>query len=192
MLHKKMLWRSSLLFLVLFVFPGCVPEAMFPLGKDQNTSSGNVSPQTEVFNDEAYVAYRNRYEHSPKIPGMIVSLIQMHMDAGEYLLVRFYCDEYRRDYPSGKDRPKVDFLRAKALFLRYEQTNDERLADQARAEGQFFLSEYRRSLYRSQMEALLYRLQLKQNIRYEKLAEYYEKRNKPKAAKIYRDKIKTP
>jgi outer membrane protein assembly factor BamD len=139
--------------------------------------------------DEAYVAYRNTHENSPKIPKMILSLIQMHLDKKEYLLARFYCDEYRRDYPSGAHRVKVEYLRAKTLFLRYESEHDERMAEQARMEGKAFLSEHRRTVYRAKMKALLARLQQEQNARHERLAEYYEKRGKPKAAKIHRDKI---
>jgi outer membrane protein assembly factor BamD len=152
-----------------------------------DTSKANASDTN--LSDDAYVAYRNTHENSPKIPKMILALIRMHMEKKEYLLARFYCDEYRRDYPSGKHRIKVEYLRAKALFFRYEQQHDERLADQARAEGRAFVSQYPRSKYRIQMEGLLRELQVRQNARYEQLAQYYEKRGKPKAAKIYRDRI---
>jgi outer membrane protein assembly factor BamD len=161
---------------------GCAPVVSASDTSKANASDTNLS-------DDAYVAYRNTHENSPKIPKMILALIRMHMEKKEYLLARFYCDEYRRDYPSGKHRIKVEYLRAKALFFRYEQQLDERLADQARAEGRAFVSQYPRSKYRIQMEGLLRELQVRQNARYEQLAQYYEKRGKPKAAKIYRDRI---
>ena len=159
--------------------------------REHNKTTRTQTPKTQSTQkmDEDYVAYRNTHENSPKIPGMILDLIHEHMKRGEYLLARFYCDEYRRDFPSGKDRATVEFLRAKALFLRSAQQKDERLEEQAQAEGKLFLSVYPRSIYRSQMEALILRLKLQRNARYEKLAQFYEKRGKPKAAQIYREKI---
>jgi outer membrane protein assembly factor BamD len=139
--------------------------------------------------DEAYVAYRTTHENSLKIPGMILDLIHEHIKKGEYQLARFYCDEYRQGFPSGNDRAKVEFLRAKALFLRTTWQQDERLEEQAFSEAKLFLSGYPRSIYRSQMEALVLRLKLQRNARYERLAQFYEKRGKPKAAQIYREKI---
>jgi outer membrane protein assembly factor BamD len=139
--------------------------------------------------DDAYVALRSQNEHSPRLPGMIVRLIRAHIDAHEYLLARFYCDEYRRDFPSGKERPQVEYLGIRALYLRYEREHDDRLAQQAESEIDAFLSMFPRSAYRTKVIALRQEMRRDQKARYKALAEYYAKKGKPKAAQFYRDKI---
>jgi outer membrane protein assembly factor BamD len=139
--------------------------------------------------DDAYVALRSKDAQSPRIPAMIVRLIQAHTDAEEYRLARFYCDEYRRDYPSGKDRQKVEYLRIRALYLWYKQDHDMLTAQQVDAEVKAFLTTFPRSAYRSKAKAIGDALRREQNGRYKALADYYAKKGKPKAAQFYRDKI---
>jgi outer membrane protein assembly factor BamD len=140
--------------------------------------------------DEAYIAYRSTHENSPKIPRMIVDLIRMHLAKKEYLLARFYCDEYRRDFPSGSQREEVEYLRLKALYLRaLSRVSDERLLEQVDAEKAAFATLYPHSRYRTKIAKLAERLRTARNERYRQLANYYAKRGKPKAAQFYRDKI---
>ncbi len=141
--------------------------------------------------DEAYAAYRLKHENSPQVPRMILSLIRGHLAQGEYRLARFYCDEYYRDFPSGKERDEVDYLHLKILFYRYDREHDDRIAEQARTEAKRYLSTHGNfSPYRSRVEALLEHLRQREKIRNEELAEFYEKRGKPKAAAFYREKAK--
>ena len=163
---------------------GCAPAA--------DPSPPAPSSKNTAAEDEAYVAFRTAHENSPKIPKMIVRLARRHLEAGEYLLTRFYCDEYRRDYPSGPDRDTIEYLRIKAEMLRAGTEHDEGMMQQAEAEAKQFLATFRRSPYRKKIRQLLDELHTRQNARYEKLARYYEKRGKPKAAAFYREKIKIP
>ena len=170
---------------------GCSPspQRSASLSSDANVSQKGASSNLPL-SDDAYIAYRNQHESSPKISGMILTMIRLHMQAGEYQLARFYCDEYRRDFPSGNRRTEVEYLRVKALFSRYRQGHDERIAEQAKGEAKTFLSVYRHSAYRSKVQALLGQMQQEENLRYAKLAKYYEGKGKPKAAAFYRAKIK--
>ncbi len=141
--------------------------------------------------DEAYVAYRRTHpQGSKELPGMMVALIKGHMLQSQYLLARFYCDEYLRDFPTGSARGEVAYLRIKAAFFRQEQTHSEREATQARAEAHRYLTAHGLTLYTSRVKALLERLRQRENARFEKLAQYYEGRGKPKAAAFYRAKIR--
>ena len=158
----------------------------------QDAADANASHSlSPAVNDEAYSAYREAHEHSPRIPKMIVALINSHLKKGEFLLAQFYCDEYLRDYPSGKERDEVDYLHLKILFYRYDREHDDRIAEQARTEAKHYLSTHGNfSPYRSRVEALLERLRQREKIRNEELAEFYKKRGKPKAEAIYREKAK--
>jgi len=173
--------------MALFLISGCAPAPK--VISDTNTTTRKVSGKSTL-SDETYVTYRNAHENSPKIPQMILDLIHQHMAKKEYLLARFYCDEYRRDFPSGKRRVEVEYLRIKALYLRYKSGHDERVAMQVNGEAKAFLSEYRRTSYHSKVQGLLRQMRQDQNIRYEELAKYYEGKGKPKAAEFYRKKIR--
>ncbi len=141
--------------------------------------------------DEAYAAYRLKHENSPQVPRMILSLIRGHLAQGEYRLARFYCDEYYRDFPSGKERQDVAYLGIKTLVHRYDREHDSRIADRARAEAELFVTAYgTKTRYHSRIAALLEHLRASENSRYKMLAEFYEKRGKPKAAAFYREKAK--
>ncbi len=123
---------------------------------------------------------------------MILDLVYHHMAREEYLLARFYCDEYRRDYPSGKRRTEVEYLRVKAQILRYRNEKDDRIAEEAQREADAFLSVYRHTPYRVKIRVLLEQMRQERNRRYEELAKYYEGKGKPKAAEFYREKIRQP
>ncbi len=181
-----MTWRGVAVVLAALWSTGCAPTA--PELVESNTTAPVASSS---LSDDDYVAFRDTHEHSPKIPKMIVSLIKKHFNKGEFLLAQFYCDEYHRDFPSGKERDEVDYLHLKILFYRYDREHDDLIADQARGEAKRYLSEHGlTSLYRSRVAALLERLRQKENARNEDLAEYYKGKGKPKAEAFYRGKIK--
>jgi outer membrane protein assembly factor BamD len=180
---KLVRWiRMSVLVLMNITVMGCAPQP--------KAEKAPLNASTTKVEDEAYVTFRNTHENSPKIPGMIVRLAKRHIAAKEYLLARFYCDEYRRDYPSGPKRDEIEYLRVKAGILHAEAQQDDRMMQQAEAEAKQFLSIFRRSPYRKKVQALLTDMRTRQNARYEELAKYYEKKGKPKAAAFYREKIR--
>ncbi len=160
---------------------GCAPSTP-PMSPDTN-SSGR-------FTDESYVTFRNTHENSSKIPSMIISMIKSHTAAGEYQLAEFYCDEYRRDFPSGKKRAEVEYLSIKAMYLNNKQHRDERLSEMIRARSKFFFANFPKSSYGSKIKTLLENMTKEDNAYYAELAKEYEKRGKPKAAEFYRSKIK--
>ncbi len=172
----------AILFIV--VTSGCAPS--MPSGSEHNKTQAN----TQIDADEAYVAFRTSHENSPKIPSMIISLIKSHTAAGEYKLAEFYCNEYRRDFPSGKRRDEVEYLSIKALYLNNKQHFDERLVEQIRAQGKFFVQTFAKSQYKPKVKQIMENIEKEQNARYEALAKEYEKRGKPKAAEFYRKKIR--
>jgi len=181
-----MTWRGVVVALIALWNSGCAPTA-----PELIESNVTASVASSVVSDDDYVTFRDTHEHSPKIPKMIVSLIKSHFNKGEFLLAQFYCDEYHRDFPSGKDRDEVDYLHLKILFYRYDREHDDRVADQARVEAESYLTSHgRMSLYRSRVAALLERLRQRENIRNEDLAEYYKKKGKPKAEAFYREQIR--
>ena len=178
----SMRWvRLGIFMLLGIAAAGCAPQP-----KTEDTPKSTSSTKAA---DEAYVTFRNTHENSPKIPGMIVRLVKQHMEAGEYLLARFYCDEYRRDFPSGRQRDEIEYLRIKAGMLHAKKEQNDRQMEQVKAEARQFLAVFRTSPFRAKVQKILETLRAEQNSRYEELARYYEKKGKPKAAAFYREKI---
>jgi len=140
--------------------------------------------------DEAYAAYRNTHETDRGVPPMIVTLARAHLEAGEYLLTRFYLNEYRRDYPSGKERAQIEYLAGEVRYRQYWAGHDDALAQEAYRILQTVSRTFRHTPWAAKARTLSAKLRDEQNRYYEKLAKYYEDRGKPKAAAIYRGKIK--
>ncbi len=183
--------RGAILPIVLLVgISGCsvAPEEPGLPSREHNRSDQTSSAY--VLTDDGYVAYRDAHANSPKIPPMIVAMIRRHMTAREYRLAMFYCNEYRRDFPSGHQRAEVEYLWIRIGILQYIQTHDDRVAEQTRHTAKAFLALYHHTPYRAKAQTLLVQLRQEQNAHYEQLAQYYAARNKPKAAAFYRAKIR--
>jgi len=174
--------------LILGSIPGCAPAPETSLRSDANTTQ--TPPQSGTLNDDTYVTYRNAHERSPKIPKMIIALARQHLEAGEYLLTRFYLNEYRRDYPSGKERAQIEYLAGEVRYRQYQTGHDDALAEEAYQILRSVSRTFRRSPWAAKARTLSAKLRKEQNRYYEKMAKYYENKGKPKAAAIYRGKIK--
>jgi outer membrane protein assembly factor BamD len=159
------------------------------LSANQNTTK-SPSRSTASIDDDNYVSFRDSHENSPKIPQMIISLIKSHTTAGEYQLAEFYCNEYRRDFPSGRKRDEVEYLSIKALYLNNKKHFDERFSKQIKIQAKMFFANFRHSKYKPKIQSILTNIKKEQNARYEELAKEYEAKGKPKAAEFYREKIR--
>ena len=139
--------------------------------------------------DEAYATWRAAHEDTPQVPRTIITLAKAHMEASEYLLTRFYLNEYRRDFPSGKERDRIEYLGVRTLFLQYRQSKDDRFIAPFTAQGKAFKRMFPHSKYRTKVQSLIVKMRQLKNAHYRELAAYYEKKGKPKAAAFYRGKI---
>jgi len=140
--------------------------------------------------DEVYAAWRTEHEDVSQVSRIIVALAKAHMEADEYLLARFYLNEYRRDFPSGKEREKIEYLGVRMLFLQYRHTKDDRLIASFKAQTKAFKVMFPRSSYRAKIHSFSAKIRQMKNAHYRELAEYYARRGKPKAAAFYRGKIR--
>jgi len=192
-------------FLVVFGLIGCsggqlgsepIPTLKKPLpggSKGKHSGIGEIKAQIAAGHltraDEVYAAWRTEHEDVSQVPRTIVALTKAHMEADEYLLARFYLNEYRRDFPSGKAREKIEYLGVRMLFLQYRKTRDDRLIDSFKAQAKAFKGMFPRSSYRAKIHSFSVKICQMQNAHYRELAEYYARRGKPKAAAFYREKI---
>jgi len=153
------------------------------------TVEAAIKSRDLVLADERYLAYRGAHPDSSKLPGLMLKLSRAHMEIGEYLLTRYYAEAYITDYPTGRRVDQAWYLRVKSLSLRFENNDSsQELADMLAQECKDFLSHFRRSSYRTEVQEILKVSQERIRKRNEEIALTYEKMGKMKAAAYYRKK----
>ena len=200
--RRELLWRLGGTAALMLLLVGCsgTPPTPTRVPKTQSAAPktaenlGNIPLLIRAGKlaqaDEVYAAWRTEHDDTPQVPRTIIALAKAHMVAGEYLLARFYLNEYRRDFPSGRERDRIEYLAVRTLFLQYRQTKDDRLIAPFRAQAKAFRGMFPRSPYRSKVQNLTVKMRQMQNAHYRELAQYYERRGKPKAAAFYQGKIR--
>jgi outer membrane protein assembly factor BamD len=116
-------------------------------------------------------------------------LAQAHMDEEEYLLAQFYMDEYMKRYGSFKNRVLAEFMKIKAAFygLRSPQ-RDQKLIDDTLVRARNYIVTYPRSEFTPMVQTIETRLAMTRYLLNENIASLYERRGKPRAAEIYRQR----
>ena len=142
------------------------------------------------FADKLYLDMRDQYIESDSVGGVMFQLAKAHMSAREYLLSRYYCEAYIKDYPSGRRISYAWFLRVESLFLRFKNGNSKQaLADQVEQELKMYRSYFGRNKYSSKIKKMTKEVEKIKENQNEKIALAYEKMGKPKAAEYYRSKL---
>ncbi len=141
--------------------------------------------------DEYYTSLQSEHFASPLLREATLIMAQAHMDNEEYLMAKYYLDEYIKRYADSKKEEFAKFLKIKASFLAFKSINrDQKLLRDTIAEAKSYKEEYPHSEYRALVDTILTKLYLAQYVLDSEIASLYERRGKSKAAKIYREKIK--
>lgn len=140
--------------------------------------------------DDAFASLRSEHVHSPLLPEAMLILARAHMEDREYLLARFYLDEYLKRYGTEET---VDFAKQQKILAGYRSFSlsgqDQELLRETIKEAEGFLQEHPYSLYRPLVDTMLVTMRLAQMALNEEIASLYERRDKPEAAEIYRNKV---
>ncbi|SMC10099.1 outer membrane protein assembly factor BamD [Nitratiruptor tergarcus] len=139
--------------------------------------------------DEYFTSLQSEHFASPLLKEATLIMAQAHMDNEEYLLAKYYLDEYIKRYADKKKEEFAKFLKIKASFLAFKNINrDQKLLRDTIAEALQFAKEYPKSEYSPLVQTILTKLYLAQYVLNDEIASLYERRGKSKAAKIYRKK----
>jgi outer membrane protein assembly factor BamD len=142
------------------------------------------------FADKLYLDMRDQYIESDSVGGVMFQLAKAHMSAKEYLLSRYYCEAYIKDYPDGRRLSYAWFLRVESLFLRFKNGNSKQaLVEQVEQELKMYRSYFGRNKYSSKIKKMTKEVERVKEEQNEKIALSYEKMGKPKAAEYYRSKL---
>ncbi len=148
----------------------------------KKVASGNLEKA-----DNLFTSLESEHISSPLIPQAMMILAQAHMDAEEYLLAQFYMDEYMKRYGSFKNRMLAEFMKIKAAFfgLRSPQ-RDQKLIEDTLARARNYILKYPSGEFTPIVETIETRLAMTEYLLNEKIARLYDRRDKPRAAAIYR------
>jgi len=135
--------------------------------------------------DKQYLSLRSEHTDSSLLATTMLALAQAHMAEDEYLLARYYLDEYLKRYGGEYAR----FLKIKAAFYQIKDLNkDQKQVATALGECRAFLAGNGGSRYAPLVRTMLVRLQMAQYLLNDDIASLYDKIGKPEAAKQYRQK----
>ncbi len=139
--------------------------------------------------DDYFTSLESEHVGSPLIPEAMQILVQAHMDEEEYLLANFYLDEYLKRYGTSKNRDFVEFMKIKASFMGLKSPQrDQELIEETLQKAKGYIRSFPNSEFTPMVQTIEVRLELTRFMMNEEIASLYERRDKPKAARMYRER----
>jgi len=141
--------------------------------------------------DAYYISLRSEHMRSPLMPTALMMLAHAHMNEEEYLLSNYYLNEYNKRFGESDSKEYTEFMKLKAAFLGIKEVyRDQKLIMDSIVKAKKYIYRYPGSPYNSLINTLLIRLHMSQYLLNENIAALYDRTDKEKAAKIYREKNK--
>lgn len=185
---KSYLIASSLLFVL---FTGCskeVDEYNKPPLYWYSKIVGHISKGDLEKADNYYSSLQSEHIGSPLLPEATMILAIAHMHNEEYLLGEHFLDEYIKRYATPNEKEEAEFLKIKAKYMALPNPRrDQALIDEAIKDGEQFKLNYSNSMYLEVINTMLTRLYLAQAALNESIADLYDRLDKPKSAKYYKN-----
>ena len=141
--------------------------------------------------DEYYSSLQSEHFASPLLKEATLLMAQAHMDSDEYLMAKYYLDEYKKRYGDEKSLPFVEYLKIKASFLAFKSINrDQKLLADTIKDALAYKQKYPQAKYIPLIDTMLTKLYLAQYVLDREIASLYKRRGKEQAAKIYEERYK--
>ncbi len=184
-------WQTVVAALLILFFGGCSTKSGQEYEKPalywyhklmRSVAAGNLEKA-----DDYFTSLESEHTGSPLIPEAMQILVQAHMDEEEYLLANFYLDEYLKRYATSKNLDFIEFMKVKASFmgLKSPKRNQE-LIEETLEKAKRYVGKFPQSEFAPMMKTIIVRLEMTRYLMNESIASLYERRDKPKAAEIYR------
>ncbi|MFK5881819.1 MAG: outer membrane protein assembly factor BamD [Sulfurospirillum sp.] len=140
--------------------------------------------------DDYFTSLSSEHVESPLLKTSMLILANAHMEEEEYILANFYLDEYIKRYGDRKNSQYAKFLKIKANFESFVHPNrNQELIINTIKNTKEFLAQYPNSQYNPMVNTILVKLELANLQTDEEIAGLYKRIDKPKASKIYKEKI---
>jgi len=141
--------------------------------------------------DDYYTSLSSEHVESPLLKTSMLILAQAHAENEEYLLANFYYDEYIKRYGDSSSIEYIKFLKIKTNFDAFVYPKrDQMLLNSTIKDSEKYIVQYPDSPYIPLVQTMLTKLSLAQKSMDMEIISLYKRIGKPKAAKIYEDKIK--
>ncbi len=139
--------------------------------------------------DDYFTSLQSEHFASPLLREATLIMAQAHMDEEEYLLAKYYLDEFIKRFGDERNVQFAKFLKIKASFLAFKNINrDQKLLQETIEEARKYKREYPNSEYIPMVETIETKLAMAQYVLNNEIAALYERRGKKDAAKFYRSK----
>ncbi|MCK4441747.1 MAG: outer membrane protein assembly factor BamD [Sulfurovaceae bacterium] len=188
--------RSVLLVVLVMLFIGCsnkdaVKEYDRPALYWYKNIIKSISSSNFDKADNYYISLRSEHTNSPLLPTATLILAQAHIQDQGFLMADYYLDEYLKKYATEEKIELAKFLKIKAAFLGLKDINrDQKLMIDTLENVDKFTKDYPNSIYKPIVDTLKVRLFMAQYLLNENIASLYNRIDKDKAYKIYKDKNK--
>ncbi len=140
--------------------------------------------------DDYFTSLSSEHVESPLLQTSMLILANAHIEEEEYILANFYLDEYIKRYGDRKNSQYAKFLKIKANFESFTKPNrNQQLIIDTIRNTKEFLDTYPNSQYVPMVNTILVKLKLANLQTTQEIASLYGRIDKPKASKIYKEKI---
>ena len=130
------------------------------------------------------------FPSSPYIKSDLLTLYLAHLKNEDFILAKFYLNEYEKRFASKEEIPWCEYQKIKIDFLSYKNayTNQKRILDLLK-ECKDFKSSFPNSIFLPEVNTIYMKTLLTNKYLDDKIYKLYKKLNKEKAAKIYKTNI---
>ncbi|MRI57946.1 MAG: outer membrane protein assembly factor BamD [Epsilonproteobacteria bacterium] len=139
--------------------------------------------------DDYFTSLQSEHFASPLLKEAMLIMAQAHMDEEEYLLAKYYLDEFIKRFGDERNVEFAKFLKIKASFLAFKSINrDQKLLQETIEEARRYKQEFPASEFIPMVETIETKLAMAQFVLNNEIAALYQRRGKEDAAAFYRSK----
>ncbi len=140
--------------------------------------------------DKYYTSLASEHINSPILKDVMIIMALAHIDDEEYVLARFYLDEYIKRFGDKKGSEYARFLKVKASFFGLQQANrDQKLILDTLRDSKEFKDKYPYSQYSYMVDTIISKLEIARYVLIKDIASLHKKLENEKAYEIYKAKM---
>ena len=187
-----MIKKSLLAFFLLF-FLGCSHKANKDFKTDLQIHEEIKKDLRSAFLDKAdndFMSLEADYPGSNYIKSDLLALYLAHLENEDYILAKFYLNQYEKRFASINEIPWCEYKKIKIEFLKYQNayTNQAEILNILKM-CEIYKQNYPNSEFLPEVNTIYAKVFLTKDFLDKKISKLYKKLDKPKAAKLYNTKI---
>jgi len=140
--------------------------------------------------DDDLMTLEAEFPSSPYIKSDILILYLAHLNNKDYILAKFYINQYEKRFASSQEIPWCEYQKIKIDFLSYQNsyTNQKALLDLIKECKQYKLN-FSNSTFLPEVNTIYAKVLLTNKYLNDKISKLYKKLDNKKAAKLYKTDI---